>query len=146
MSLRLVKERRFHDQQAAERARALGPGDFAFADASYLGHESWIAPAFDALGDVDGRRVLDLGCGHGMASIVLARRGALVTACDLSIGYVREAGIRAKVNGVNTRLVVCDGERLPFADGAFDRIWGNAILHHLDLNIAAKELRCSDPD
>src|SRR2546423_1303681 len=82
-------------QQAAQRARALRPRDYIFADETYLNHESWIAPAFDLLGDVDGKRVLDLGCGHGMASVVLARRGARVVACDLSLGYVREAHTRA---------------------------------------------------
>jgi SAM-dependent methyltransferase len=72
---------------------------------------------------------------------VLARRGADVTACDLSLGYLREAQARAGANDVRARLLVCDGEQLPFADGAFDRIWGNAILHHLDLRRAARELQ-----
>lgn len=107
----------------------------------YLTHESWIAPAFAALGDVHGLRVLDLGCGHGMASVVLARRGARVTSCDLSLGYVREANTRAMANGVAIQPLVCNGERLPFADGVYERIWGNAILHHLDLRIASIELR-----
>ncbi len=138
--LRLHSERHFHDRQAAQRAHALRPHDYAFADESYLTHESWIGPAFDLLGDVAGKRVLDLGCGHGMAAVVLARRGAVVTACDLSPGYVCEARTRADANGADVRLLVCDGERLPFADGSFERIWGNAILHHLDLRRAAPEL------
>ena len=137
---RLHSERLFHDQQAAARASALRPDDYRFDDESYLQHESWIAPAFNALGNVRGLLVLDLGCGHGMASVVLARRGADVTACDLSLGYVREARARSDANGVPVRLLVCNGERLPFADGCFDRIWGNAILHHLDLRQSAGEL------
>ena len=137
---RLHNERLFHDRQASERARALRSHQYSFADETYLHHESWIAPAFDALGDVRNKRVLDLGCGHGMASIVLARRGAEVTACDLSLGYVREAHRRCEANGVDAKLLVCNGERLPFADGTFERIWGNAILHHLDLRQAASEI------
>ena len=140
MSLRLRNERMFHDRQAAARAGAFQAPDYQFDDERYLRHESWIAPALDALGDMRGKRVLDLGCGHGMASVVLARRGAIVTACDLSLGYVREASRRADANGVSVRHVVCDGERLPFADAAFERIWGNAILHHLDLSVMAREL------
>ena len=138
---RLHSERLFHDQQALERARALRPQDYRFSEESYLQHESWIAPAFNLLGGVRGLRVLDLGCGHGMASVVLTRRGADVVACDLSLGYLREAQARADANGVVVPLVVCNGERLPFADGFFDRIWGNAILHHLDLRQAARELQ-----
>jgi SAM-dependent methyltransferase len=137
---RLENERRFHDEQASARARALRPHDYRFADESYLTHASWIPPAFDALGDLRNRRALDLGCGHGMASVVLARRGAIVTGCDLSLGYVREARRRAEANRIAAHFLVCDGERLPFADGAFDRIWGNAVLHHLDLRIAPREL------
>ena len=85
--------------------------------------------------------MLDLGCGHGMATVVLARRGADVTACDLSLGYLREARARAAANRVAARWVLGDGQRLPFADAAFDRIWGSAILHHLDLRRAGPELR-----
>jgi SAM-dependent methyltransferase len=75
-----------------------------------------------------------------MASIVLARGGAQVTAFDLSTGYLNEARTRARANGVSVRFVSADGERLPFADHSFDRLWGNAILHHVDLDQAAREL------
>jgi SAM-dependent methyltransferase len=76
-----------------------------------------------------------------MAAVVLARRGAAVTAFDLSPGYVREAGARAAANGVSVRFVVADGEHLPFADHSFDAVWGSAVLHHLDLAKAGAELR-----
>ena len=137
---RLRSERDFHDRQAAARAHDVYPPQPAFADADYLEHACWIRPAFDRLGDVCGRKVLDLGCGHGMAAVVLARRGADVTACDLSVGYLREARARARANGVTIRFGQIDAERLPFADGSFDRIWGSAILHHLDLCRAGAEL------
>src|SRR5437763_6956948 len=132
---RLDCEQVFHDDQARERALTFerDPGRLVFADDSYLDHETWIRPAFAALGDVAGLRVLDYGCGHGMASVVLARRGAAVTAFDLSPGYLAEAQARARANGVRIDLVCADAERLPFADDSFDRIWGNAVLHHLDL-------------
>jgi SAM-dependent methyltransferase len=64
-----------------------------------------------------------------------------VTAVDLSAEYVVEAGRRAEANGVRVDLVVADGEHLPFADSSFDRLWGNAILHHLDIGRAAGEVR-----
>jgi SAM-dependent methyltransferase len=138
---RLVEEIDFHDRQAHRRAADLdGAGRLRFTDDSYLDHESWIRPAMDRLGPLAGARVLDFGCGHGMAAVVLARRGAKVTAFDLSSGYLAEARRRAAANGVTIDLVQADGERLPFADGGFDRIWGNAILHHLDLDRAAGEI------
>jgi SAM-dependent methyltransferase len=76
-----------------------------------------------------------------MASVVLARRGALVTALDLSPGYLAEARRRCAANGVRVDFVQATGECLPFATGSFDRIWGNAVLHHLDLRRAGRELR-----
>jgi SAM-dependent methyltransferase len=138
---RLAEETIFHDRQARDRAPSfLASDDLRFSDDDYLDHETWIRPAFDRLGDLAGLRALDYGCGHGMASVVLARRGASVTAFDLSAGYLLEARRRAIANEVNIDFVQADGERLPFADHSFDRVWGNAVLHHLDLFLAAGEL------
>ena len=140
---RLLAEQEFHDRQAAGRAEAFAAGraDLRFADADYLDHETWVRPAFLKLGDVSSKHVLDYGCGHGMAAVVLARAGAAVTAFDLSPGYVAEARERCRANGVAAACVVADGESLPFPDHSFDAVWGNAILHHLDLAKAGRELR-----
>jgi SAM-dependent methyltransferase len=139
---RLSSERAFHDRQARGRAALLaGPAAaLRFEDDTYLDHETWIRPAFDRLGDVRGLGVLDYGCGHGMAAVVLARRGACVRAFDLSPGYLEEARVRAAANGVPVEFVQADAERLPFADASFDRVWGNAVLHHLDVARAGREL------
>jgi SAM-dependent methyltransferase len=138
---RLSTEQVFHDRQAADRAPHFGhPTALRFSDDSYLDHETWIRSAFARLGPLAGLSVLDFGCGHGMAAVVLARHGARVTAFDLSPGYLAEARHRAAANGVAVVFVRADGERLPFADGSFDRVWGNAILHHLEPATAAREL------
>ena len=136
-------EQLFHDRQAADRAAAFrsGRGDLAFADAAYLDHETWVRPAVARLGDVRGKAVLDYGCGHGMAGVVFARAGGIVTACDVSPGYIAEVRERFRANGVAGECVVADGEELPFPDASFDAVWGNAILHHLDLARAGRELR-----
>src|SRR5438874_4612936 len=139
---RRTTEQEFHDRQAADRAGSFraGRADLRFNDADYLDHETWVRPAFAKLGDLRGKRVLDYGCGHGMAAVVLARAGAAVTAFDLSPGYVTEAREGATANGVTVECVVADGEDLPFPDGTFDAVWGSAILHHLDLSRAGREL------
>jgi len=139
---RLRTEQDFHDRQATQRAASLqDPNRLVFGDADYLDHETWIQPAFRRLGSVAGRRVLDFGCGHGMMAVVLARHGADVDAFDLSPGYLQEARRRAEANHVAARFVQADGERLPYADGVFDSVWGNAVLHHLDIPKAAREVR-----
>lgn len=140
---RLSAEQAFHDTQARERAAtfARDPGRLVFRDEEYLDHETWIRPAFAKLGAVRGKDVLDFGCGHGMAAVVFARQGARVTAFDLAPAYVVEARRRATANRVAVSFLVADGQRLPFAGESFDAIWGNAVLHHLDLPQGAREVR-----
>lgn len=139
---RLRAEQAFHDRQAQQRAANFRAAwQLRFDDDAYLNHETWIRPALAQLGDLPGLRVLDYGCGHGMAAVLLARRGARVTAFDLAAGYVAEAAARAEANGVQVACLTANGERLPFADASFDRVWGNAVLHHLDLHVAGAELR-----
>lgn len=139
---RTDEERWFHDRQAAQRAAALGddPAAWQVDEEVYLNHESWLLPALSRLGEVAGCRVLDYGCGHGMAAVVLARRGAEMYAVDISAGYLAETSRRADANGVSVRCVQADGEALPFANASFDRLWGHAILHHLHLPRAAAEV------
>jgi SAM-dependent methyltransferase len=139
---RLLAEQVFHDRQALERQVTFThePERYRFADAAFLDHETWIRPAFAHFGDLRGKSALDLGCGHGMAAVVLARAGAITSAVDLSPGYVDEAQARANANGVTVTFHVAAAENLPFAHESFDVIWGNAILHHLDLHIAGREL------
>ncbi|VTR99982.1 class I SAM-dependent methyltransferase [Tuwongella immobilis] len=145
---RLAEEARFHDEQAAQRAATFAkePHRLAFSDAEYLDHEPWIRPAMQQLlGHFPDRTrctLLDYGCGHGMAAVVMARAGARVWGCDLSAGYIREAEQRAIANGVpEIEWTATDVHRLPYADASVDGIWGSAILHHLDLSVAATELR-----
>src|SRR5436190_23172528 len=95
-------EQLFHDRQAAERADSfrIGSADLRFDTDAYLDHETWMRPAFAALGELRGKAALDYGCGHGMAAVVMARAGANVTAFDLSPGYVNETRERAHANNV----------------------------------------------
>lgn len=103
----------------------------------------------DFLGDLDGREVLEYGCGLGELTIVLARSGARVTTFDLSPASVEFTRRRAAREGVADRVqfVVAAGEALPFPDAAFDVAVGKAVLHHLDPVAGAAELaRVLRPD
>src|SRR5688572_12746860 len=88
---------------------------------------------FRLLGDLSGRRVLDVGCGHGANASLLARLGAHVTGLDVSPGAIEAARARARANGVSHRVeLVCSPvETAELPDDSFDVIWGDAILHHL---------------
>lgn len=140
---RLQHEQAFHNAQAAERRQGWenDPARLRFSPEEYLDHEPWVRPALKRLGPIAGKRVLDFGCGHGMAATCLAKMGAEVVAFDLSEGYVHEAVARAKANGVHIQGLLADGARLPLADASIDAIWGVAILHHLNIEQAAQEIK-----
>ena len=89
-------------------------------------------PAFMAmLPDVDGLRGLDLGCGEGHNTRLLARRGAVMTGLDIAgrfLQYAREAEL-AEPLGV--RYIQGSGLALPFPAGAFDFI--TAFMSLMDM-------------
>lgn len=143
MNQRILTERLHHDAEAAGRSAtfARNPDRLRMSDAEYLDHAPWIRPAIAQLGNLPGKRILDLGCGHGMASVVFSRMGGNVTGCDLSAGYIAEAVSRAKANETVINFTVCAGELLPFSNESFNIVWGHAILHHLELPAALVEIR-----
>jgi len=67
-----------------------------------------------------GQRVLDVGCGTGVAAIAAARLGAVVTGVDLTPELVERAKQNAHTAGTALDLHVGDVEELAFADGSFD--------------------------
>jgi SAM-dependent methyltransferase len=68
------------------------------------------------LGHVEGKRILDLGCGAGHNAIALARQGAKVIAVDESSDQVAEARAEAERAGVKLEL-----HHAPLAELAFIR-------------------------
>jgi len=79
--------------------------------------------------DVKGREVLDAGCGPGIYAEELVKRGALVTAGDIS---PRMREIAAKRLGRDARVVALDlSERLPFEDAAFDVVNAPLCLDYI---------------
>jgi len=93
-------------------------------------HRHLILPALlTALGDVDSLPVLDLGCGNGMSSRTLARRGARVTGVDLSPSLVARAQERERHEPLGITYLVADAASLPlFPDGGFARVTANTVL------------------
>ena len=89
-----------------------------------------------------GARVLDYGCGAGHHSLELADAGAeQVVGIDISpksIEVARESAARAGVE--NAEFHTMDAETMDFPDDHFDLVTGLAILHHLDLDKAGREL------
>jgi malonyl-CoA O-methyltransferase len=93
------------------------------------------------LGDLDGRSVLDVGCGTGRHAHRLARAGAQVTAIDFSAGMLARA--RTKAGADRIRFLEHDlTARLPFDDAQFDRVVCGLVLDHIpDLTALLRELK-----
>lgn len=72
------------------------------------------------LGDVAGKRVLEVGCGSAPCARWLAGRCASVVGLDLSAGMLGFAAALCRSTGVPVPLVQAGAERLPFADASFD--------------------------
>jgi SAM-dependent methyltransferase len=93
------------------------------------------------LGDVSGRRILDLGTGTGRAAMALARRGALVTGIDASAEMLRVARARAQNAGLAVDFAEGDAHRLSFPDRAFDSsVCLRLLMHVPDWRTAVSEL------
>jgi SAM-dependent methyltransferase len=80
--------------------------------------------------------VLELGCGGGDLSLKLVRQGARLTAVDLSPGMVELARSRAE----GATFVVAPAEETGLPDASFDLVVGKAVLHHVDVAAAAREI------
>ena len=68
------------------------------------------------LGDVNGKKALDIGCGEGRFSRQLAEQGAIATGIDPTPKLFQRA---AELGGGAT-FINCGAENLPFADDSFD--------------------------
>jgi 2-polyprenyl-3-methyl-5-hydroxy-6-metoxy-1,4-benzoquinol methylase len=129
-------EARFFDEWAAKAGEAVKP-----IDPRTLARYGAPSPRrrfnkefrFRWLGDLHGRRVLDVGCGDGSNAVLLAKFGAIVTGIDVSPKAIELAQRRAEINGVGERATfVCQPlEQTTFGAASFDVVWGDAILHHL---------------
>lgn len=98
--------------------------------------------AFHLIGDVAGRTVLDYGCGNGENTLPLVTRGARVIGVDVSNDLLRLARQRLLLHGAleGATFLAGSAHDLPLPDDSVDVVLGIAILHHLDLKLAAREV------
>jgi len=85
-------------------------------------------------GPLDGRRVLDAGCGGGGYVRALAARGAAARGVEIDGEKLVKARAFADVRA---RLVQGDLERAPFASACFDLVLLNEVLEHVPDDAAA---------
>lgn len=110
--------RRWWDADAedylAEHGDFLGSADFVWCPEGLREADAGL------LGELPGRRVLEIGCGSAPCARWLAAQGAQVVGLDLSAGMLRHAIRAAAETSLAVPLVQADANHLPFADGSFD--------------------------
>lgn len=85
------------------------------------------------IGDVEGKTVLDAGCGPGQYSILLAKKGAEVTGIDISERMIGLAKKNAEKALVNCRFFVGDMQDLSiFKSSMFDLVTSSIVVGYLD--------------
>jgi ubiquinone/menaquinone biosynthesis C-methylase UbiE len=92
---------------------------------------------------LQGKHLLEIGCGMGFDSLEFLKRGVRVTATDLTANAVRLAQRHFELEGVIAEEVrAANALDLPFADGTFDAVWANGVLHATgDTQRAIREAR-----
>ncbi len=83
-----------------------------------LAKPGWLLP---------GATVLDYGGGEGRWAVALAERAALVVVADID-----EQALHRVPSHVRLRSVLLDGVMLPFRSDAFDLVFVNHVVHHVE--------------
>ncbi len=106
-------------------------GEYQARNAAFIGRKDeprwgmWQLPdsALGIIGEVDGKDVLELGCGAAQWSILLAARGARVVGLDNSGRQLDHARELMAETGVDFPLVHASAEEVPLPDESFDVVF-----------------------
>jgi len=134
-----IKEELIHDNPAFDLEREKNVNMFydngAFANV--------YKRTFAMLGSLEGKRLLEYGCGNGKNILQFVQKGAHYTGIDISNRRILEANKIIRSNSLEGKAEALrmNAERLDFADNSFDVVYGEAIIHHLDIDTAMREIK-----
>lgn len=125
----LIKEEIFHDKWAEDMNLDEILVDEVF-EACTSPENKYI---LSKLGNIQNKKILELGCGAGEASVYFAKRGADVTATDISNGMLDVVQKLAKMHGTNLTTKKSLSDKIDFSDETFDIVYAANLLHHVDI-------------
>ncbi|MCB0331716.1 MAG: class I SAM-dependent methyltransferase [Bdellovibrionales bacterium] len=79
---------------------------------------------------IQGAVVLDLGCGPGFWAVELAKRGAVVTAADLTERALELTGMRSQIFNAPISIQLENAEQLSFERETFSHVNCQGVIHH----------------
>jgi 2-polyprenyl-3-methyl-5-hydroxy-6-metoxy-1,4-benzoquinol methylase len=82
------------------------------------------------MGELKGKRLLDVGSGLGESSVYFALQGARVMMVDISPGMVQTGHEIAKKNGVEVEGIVSSAEELDVPAESYDLVYIANTIHH----------------
>jgi SAM-dependent methyltransferase len=130
-------EQRFHDSWAKnENVNYIDI--FKCNEASTAPEMRWI---ISKIGNLKKKKILDVGCGLGEASVYFAKKGATVTALDISPEMLIAAKKLAKKNNVTIKTEVGSSEKFNLKNEQFDIIYAGNCFHHSEIKKAIMEVK-----
>jgi ubiquinone/menaquinone biosynthesis C-methylase UbiE len=151
VALREQREEEFWDRRARQSQAGLDPHVYRVCEHDrfdrsmpwlpHMGVNRLVQDLLDSIGDVRGKRVLDLGTGNGFLAVLLAKLGADVVAVDISEAQLDIARQRAQLSDAKVDFRKTSADVLDFPDETFDVVVGAFILHHVHLIPTAKQVR-----
>ena len=131
-----MKTKILSDKQAARLEFVREPMDDYYQH-SLIGIPSRhrVKKIFQELGDISGKKILDVGCEAGYVTIQLAQKGALVTGIDLIEEPIKKLRrtLKSQPKKIQQRikLQVADVTKLAFKANSFDIILASEVIEHI---------------
>ncbi|MGD0794010.1 MAG: class I SAM-dependent methyltransferase [Dehalococcoidales bacterium] len=95
----------------------------------YEAHAPWLKKMIDEL-DVEGKTVLEVGCGMGADLLSLARNGAKVIGLDLTPRHIELAKKLFDTFGFPADFIIGDAECMSLPSESVDVVYSFGVLHH----------------